>query len=56
VKRRAADLFEILLPSAQFERIVLPYKSNLEKIGIAVGVRTVDTAQYRAAWTPSTST
>jgi microcin C transport system substrate-binding protein len=39
--------FEILLPSAQYERIVLPYKSNLEKIGIAVGVRTVDTAQYR---------
>src|SRR5690606_40728784 len=26
--------FEILLPSAQYERIVLPYKSNLEKIGV----------------------
>lgn len=39
--------FEILLPSAQYERVVLPYVQNLEKIGIAVSVRTVDTAQYR---------
>ena len=39
--------FEILLPSAQYERIVLPYKSNLEKIGVSASVRTVDTAQYR---------
>lgn len=39
--------FEILLPSAQYERIVLPYKSNLEKIGVTVSVRTVDTAHYR---------
>jgi microcin C transport system substrate-binding protein len=39
--------FEILLPSAQYERVVLPYKANLEKIGVAASVRTVDTAQYR---------
>jgi microcin C transport system substrate-binding protein len=39
--------FEILLPSAQYERVVLPYKANLEKIGVAAGVRTVDTAQYK---------
>lgn len=39
--------FEILLPSAQFERVVLPYKANLEKIGVAVSVRTVDSAQYK---------
>lgn len=39
--------FEILLPSAQYERVVLPYKSNLEKIGVSVSVRTVDTAQYK---------
>lgn len=39
--------FEILLPSAQYERVVLPYKGNLEKIGLTVSVRTVDSAQYR---------
>jgi microcin C transport system substrate-binding protein len=39
--------FEILLPSAQYERVVLPYKGNLEKIGITASVRTVDSAQYR---------
>ncbi|HSJ97666.1 MAG TPA: extracellular solute-binding protein [Myxococcota bacterium] len=39
--------FEVLLPSAQYERVVLPYKANLEKIGVAASVRTVDTAQYR---------
>ena len=39
--------FEILLPGALYERIVLPYKSNLERIGMTVSVRTVDTAQYR---------
>jgi microcin C transport system substrate-binding protein len=39
--------FEILLPAAQYERVVLPYKANLEKIGVAASVRTVDSAQYR---------
>jgi len=39
--------FEILLPSAQYERVVLPYKANLEKIGVAASARTVDSAQYR---------
>ena len=39
--------FEILLPSAQYERVVLPYKNNLAKIGIDASVRTVDTSQYR---------
>jgi microcin C transport system substrate-binding protein len=39
--------FEILLPSSQYERIVLPYKKNLEKIGIDASVRTVDASQYR---------
>ena len=38
--------FEILLVSPLFERIVLPFKKNLEKLGIAATVRTVDTAQY----------
>lgn len=39
--------FEILLSSPQFERVVLPYKNNLAKIGIDASVRTVDTSQYR---------
>ena len=39
--------FEILLVSPAFERIVLPFKDNLEKLGINVSVRTVDSAQYQ---------
>jgi len=40
--------FEILLVSSAFERIVLPFKDNLEKLGITVNVRTIDTAQYQS--------
>jgi len=39
--------FEILLVDPEFERIVLPYKKNLERLGIDASVRVVDTAQYR---------
>jgi microcin C transport system substrate-binding protein len=39
--------FELLLSEAAFERIALPFKQNLERIGIDMGVRTVDTSQYR---------
>jgi microcin C transport system substrate-binding protein len=39
--------FEILLYDSSFERVALPFKKNLERIGIEVTVRTVDTAQYR---------
>ena len=39
--------FEILLVSPSFERIVLPFKANLEKLGVKVEVRTVDAAQYQ---------
>ncbi len=39
--------FEILLSSPQFERVALPFKNNLTKIGIDATVRTVDTSQYR---------
>ena len=39
--------FEVLLVSPQFERIVLPFAKNLERIGVKARVRTVDTAQYR---------
>jgi microcin C transport system substrate-binding protein len=39
--------FELLLNSPLFERVALPYAKSLEKIGITVNVRTVDTSQYR---------
>ena len=38
---------EVLLVSPSFERIVLPYKKNLERLGIQVRVRTVDLSQYQ---------
>lgn len=38
---------EFLLVSPTFERVVLPYKQNLEKLGIGVTVRVVDAAQYQ---------
>ncbi len=39
--------FEILLVSPEYERIVLPFAKNLERIGVRANVRTVDTSQYR---------
>jgi len=39
--------FEILLVQPEFERVVLPFTKNLERLGIVATVRTVDTAQYR---------
>lgn len=39
--------FEILLASPSFERVVLPMQRNLERLGIAVSVRTVDPTQYQ---------
>ncbi len=39
--------FEVLLQSPLFERIVLPFAQNLEKLGIKARVRTVDPSQYR---------
>jgi microcin C transport system substrate-binding protein len=39
--------FTILLVTPLFERIALPFVKNLERLGIAANVRTVDTAQYR---------
>src|SRR5207244_11843688 len=38
---------EILLDNPQFERIVLPFAKNLERMGITARVRTVDNAQYQ---------
>ena len=39
--------FEVLLVSPLFERVVLPFKKNLERLGITITVRTVDSAQYQ---------
>ena len=39
-------VFEILLTSPAFERIVLPFKRNLARLGIETKVRVVDTAQF----------
>ncbi|MFL1453684.1 extracellular solute-binding protein [Marinobacter sp. GN3S48] len=38
--------FEVLLHQKNFERIVLPFKDNLARLGIDVSVRLVDTNQY----------
>ncbi len=47
VKTGRALEFEVLLSSPLFERIVLPFAKNLEKLGIKAHVRTVDPSQYR---------
>ncbi len=38
--------FEFLLSNQEFERIVLPFKRNLERLGMDVRIRIVDTSQY----------
>jgi len=38
--------FEILLLVPLFERVALPFKKNLEHLGVEASVRTVDAAQY----------
>jgi microcin C transport system substrate-binding protein len=38
---------EFLLVQPDFERIVLPFKSALEKLGVKASVRIVDTSQYQ---------
>ncbi|MFQ5619895.1 MAG: extracellular solute-binding protein [Rhodospirillales bacterium] len=39
--------FEILLSQPTWERIALPFKRNLKRLGIDARVRTVDSAQYQ---------
>ena len=38
---------EFLIVSPDFERVVLPYKANLDKLGVKASVRLVDTSQYK---------
>jgi microcin C transport system substrate-binding protein len=40
--------FEMLLSSPSFERVALPYAQQLNRLGIEMRTRTVDTAQYQA--------
>lgn len=47
IRTGQALTFEVLLISPLFERIVLPFSKNLEKLGVDVTVRTVDSSQYR---------
>jgi len=39
--------FEVLIDEPTWERITLPFVKNLERLGIAARVRTVDSAQYQ---------
>ncbi len=45
-KTGAPMRFEILLANPSFERIVLPFLGNLNRLGIKAKVRTVDSSQY----------
>ena len=46
-KNGEAMTVEFLLDDPNFESVALGYKSNLEKLGIAVTIRTVDSSQYQ---------
>lgn len=48
LKNSSGEAFtiEMVLDSQAFERIALPYKEQLELLGISVSIRTVDAAQY----------
>lgn len=46
-KRSGREMkFELLLADPKMERIVLPVKNNLARLGIEMSVRTVDSSQY----------
>lgn len=39
--------FELLLSDSSYERIMLPWMQNLERLGVRATLRTIDAAQYR---------
>jgi microcin C transport system substrate-binding protein len=39
---------EFLLQQPDFERVVLPFKTNLEKLGVKATIRMVDSSQYKS--------
>ncbi|WP_373288212.1 extracellular solute-binding protein [Halopseudomonas pertucinogena] len=41
-------IFEVLLVNPSLERILLPWRTNLARLGIDLRIRTVDRAQYKA--------
>jgi microcin C transport system substrate-binding protein len=43
--------FEMLLWNSSDERVVLPVKKNLERMGITMSIRLVDSAQFQSRWT-----
>jgi microcin C transport system substrate-binding protein len=43
--------FELLLWNSTDERVALPLKKNLERMGITLNIRLVDSAQYQSRWT-----
>ena len=43
-----AFAFELLLAQPSMEKIALPFKDNLERLGVDMSVRTVDPAQYQS--------
>jgi len=45
-KTGAPFVFELLLIDPGFERIGLPFKKNLSRLGIEMNIRVVDTAQF----------
>src|SRR5690606_27809826 len=40
--------FEVLLVNPSLERIIQPWRRNLEQLGIRLHIRSVDRAQYKA--------
>ena len=46
-KTGEAMTVEFLLNDPNFESVALAYKANLEKLGVAVTIRTVDSSQYQ---------
>ena len=48
VSKKSGDpfRFELLLYDSTFERVALPFKKNLARLGIEMDLRVVDTAQY----------
>ena len=40
-------VFEVLIDEPTWERIILPFIKNLERLGVAARLRSVDTAQYQ---------
>jgi microcin C transport system substrate-binding protein len=44
-------VFELLLWNSTDERVALPLKNNLARMGVTMNIRLVDTAQFQSRWT-----